>query len=168
MENMYKMLEKDPNLLWVCINQIIISLKPISIHQNILIKYATILAYYPMKESKMEIFIKLDKKQKVGMLSRHIMGVASKLGIYQTLLKEIINLKQSHRTARKYIKPKPKKRTFFKEDKRDDFWEKVYVDTQSKLNYHFLLLLDIIIEEINRRHNLKYLRKKKLEEILQN
>ena len=109
MENMYKMLEKDHNLLWVCINQIIISLKPISIHQNILIKYATILAYYPMKESKMEIFIKLDKKQKVGMLSRHIMGVASKLGIYQTLLKEIINLKQSHRTARKYIKPKPKK-----------------------------------------------------------
>ena len=35
-------------------------LKPIPLHNNVLSKYALILTYYPMKNSKLEIYLKLD------------------------------------------------------------------------------------------------------------
>lgn len=134
------------------------TLKPISLHDSVLSKCATILIYYPMKESKLKIYLSLDEKKRVGMLTRYILGVASKIGVYQTIIKEIIDLKQDYK---KYIK-------YAKQDTMDNFWKKRLEINQRELNKQFTMLLDIIIEEIDRRNDPKYLRKKKLNLINQN
>jgi hypothetical protein len=81
-------------------------LKPIALHDMILSKYATILGYYPMSQSKFNIFI--------------------------------------------------------------SFWQKRYEENKRELSKVYNMLLDMILEEINKRNNPKYLRKKKLQEIKNN
>ncbi len=136
-----------------------ILLKPISLHDMVLDRYALILGYYPMNESKFNIFINLDKHKKVGLLNRHILSVASKLGIYQVLLKEIINLRDNHKRYKKYIND-------LTNDK--EYWIKSFDKNQSELSTRYRMLLDIIVEELTKRENPKYLRKKKLQEIKNN
>ena len=143
-------------------------LKPIALHDVILSKYALILGYYPMINKKYDIFISLDRYKRVGMLSRHILGVASKLGIYQVFLKEINSLKDTHRTCKKYVKQEKKNLFTFKNEKQDPFWQKRYEENKRELSKVYNMLLDIILEEINKRNNPKYLRKKKLQEIKSN
>jgi len=130
-------------------------LKPISLHDTILSKCALIFAYYPMKKSKLDIYLTLDKKQRVGMLYRHIVGVASKLGVYQTILREIIRLRQEHKKYKKYM------------DK-EGFYKDIFTRNEMELSKRYNLLLDIMIEELTRRSDPKYLRKKKLKEIKEN
>jgi hypothetical protein len=132
-------------------------LTPISLHNNYLSKYALILAYYPMKQSRYNIFIKLDKNQKVGMLNRHILGVARKLGVYQSIIKNIVKLRETLVRYKKYKN----------DNKKDDFWRKTTY-TENELTTHMNLLLDIILEEIGRRGNTKYIRRKKLQELEKN
>lgn len=134
-------------------------LKPISLHDNVLSKCVLILIYYPMKESKIEIYTNLDKREKVGFLTRYILGVASKIGIYQTLIKEIVTLKQDYKKYKIYIMK-------YKNDNK--FWKECLERNQRDLTKQFSLLLDMMLEEITRRNEPKYLRKKKLEELKQN
>lgn len=134
------------------------SLKPISLHDTILSKCSIILAYYPMKESKLEIYNNLDKRQRVGMLTRYILGVASKIGVYQSIIKEIVELKQNYKRYKYHLKN-------YKDDNK--FWEEQLYKNQIEMNKYLNLLLDSIIEEISRRNDPKYLRKKKLNEIEQ-
>lgn len=140
-------------------------LKPIALHELVLTKYAYILCYYPMKDSKLDIYFKLDKNQRVGMLNRHILGVASKINVYQSIIKNIILIRNRLKHYKKYIK----------EEIDDDYtlinkeyWQKSYNNSQNEINKQYSLLLDIISEEINRRKDIKYIRRKKMEEIEQN
>ena len=133
-------------------------LKPISLHDIILTKCALIFVYYPMKASKLKIFSTLDKKQKIGMLYRHILGVASKIGVYQTIIKEIVRLRQDHVKYKKYLF----------EYSHVDYWAELYKRNEKELSKQYNMLLDIMIEELKRRHDPKYLRKKKLNEIKEN
>lgn len=132
-------------------------LKPVSLHDSILSKCALIFIYYPMKKSKFDIYLKLDKKQRVGMLYRHILGVASKLGVYQTVLKETIRLRQEHKKYKTYL-----------ETGKGSYWKSAYDRNELELNKQYNQLLDIMIEELTRRSDTKYLRKKKLKEIKEN
>lgn len=134
-------------------------LKPISLHDMMLEKYAFVVSHYPMNESKFNIFIKLDKHEKVGMLNRHILSVASKLGVYQVILKEIIKLRSDHKKYKKFIDQSYS-------DK--EYWIKSFEKNEIELTTRYRMLLDIIGEEINKRENPKYLRKKKLQEIKDN
>lgn len=142
-------------------------LKPIALHDIVLSKYALILGYYPMINKKYDVFISLDRYKRVGMLSRHILGVASKLGIYQVVLKEINSLKDTHRNCKKYLKKEKKNLSTFQE-RQDPFWQKRYEENKRELSKVYIMLLDMILEEINKRNNPKYLRKKKLQEIKSN
>lgn len=145
-------------------------LNPIALYDTILGKYAMILGHYPMKESKYKIFSNLNRTERVGMLNRHILGVASKLGIYQTILKNIDELRLNHKKYKKYKNntKKKSKKSLFSNSENDNFWQKKYIENQAKLTEQYNILLDIIIEEINKRNNPKYLRKKKLQEIKAN
>jgi len=134
------------------------SLSPIALHDNILSKYVMVLLYYPMKDSKANIYLKLNKNQRVGMLNRHILSVANKLDVYQVIIKELIELRDNYKKYKKY------------KEKGDinNFWTDHYKETEKELSRRYVKLLDIIIEEITRRENPKYLRKKKLKEIKNN
>ena len=134
-------------------------LKPISLHDLPLTKCAFIVFYYPIKKSKLDIYLKLDNVQRVGMLNRYILGVASKLGIYQIFLRQFVGLKRENKRYKNYIKSG---------DLEQQFWIEQYRINQIELSKMFNLLLDMMIEEINRRNNPKYLRKKKLDEIIKN
>jgi len=130
-------------------------LRPISLHEEMLIKCALILTFYPLRKSKLNIYLNLDKVQRVGMLNRHILGAASKLGIHQVFIRQIIGLK---RTNKKY------KQNILKTDNKQ-FWTTAYNTNQIELRKMFNLLLDMMIEELDRRSEPKYLRRKKLNEI---
>lgn len=146
--NIYKVVKENKILL-----------KPISLHDMILNQYALILSHYPMKESKFNIFIQLDKHKRVGMLNRHILSVASKLGVYQVILKEIIKLRIDHNKYKKFINDS---------EEHKEYWIKAFEKNQNELTTRYHMLLDIIGEEISKRNNPKYLRKKKLQEIKDN
>jgi len=168
---MFEIIDKNSNDFHVIRNNKNI-LKPIALHDMILSKYALILGYYPMINKKYDVFISLDRYKRVGMLSRHILGVASKLGVYQVVLKEINSLKDTHRNCKKYLKQEKKNSnnlfTAFKQEKQDPFWQKRYEENKRELSKSYIMLLDMILEEINKRNNPKYLRKKKLQEIKSN
>jgi len=119
-------------------------LKPISLHDNFLSKYALIYANYPMKESKYNIYLKLDKNKRLGMLNRHMLGVASKLGISQVFIRERV------RAYKSYIK----------EYEDEKYWKDAYE------KYHRNMV--DLFEEIKKRNDPKYLRNKKLKEIQKN
>ena len=91
------------------------------------------------------------------MLNRHILSVASKLEVYDVILKSINQLRRSYRTSKKYMN-----------GEHDKFWSENFTKNQIDFNKQMSQLLDIIIEEINRRNNVKYVRKKKLNEIKEN
>lgn len=139
-------------------------LRPIALHDIILSKYALILGYYTMSQSKFDIFTKLDRKQRLGMLNRHILGVASKIGIHQCFLNQFNGLRKKHEKCKKYIS----KDKFMTTSMPSNFWQKEYEENQSEMRRQYNMLLDMILEEIDRRKNPKYLRKKKLQEIKNN
>ena len=134
-------------------------LKPIALHELLLTKCAFIITYYPFKESKLQIYSQLNKTQRAGMLNRYILGIASKLGIHQAFLRQIIGIKRQNKRFRNKIN---------NVKERKEFWIDAYNSNQIELTKMFNLLLDMMIEEIDRRNNPKYLRKKKLNEIENN
>lgn len=141
-------------------------LKPISMHDMLLDDYATILTHYPMPQSKYEIYLKLDKKKRVGMLNRYILGIASKLGIYQSYLREINELRKDYRKYKKFSKNE-RKPIFLKimDNNDDNYWKKSLEECQLNLTKHYKMLFLMMFEEIVKRNNPKYLRRKKLEKI---
>jgi hypothetical protein len=166
--NFYKIEHSENNLnIFRIIQENKKLLKPIALHDITLSKYATILGYYPMSQSKFNIFIKLDKNQRVGMLNRYILGVASKIGIHQCFLNQFNELRSSYKKYKKYNK-KEKKFFNFTSSKDDDFWINLYKKNQSEMNNQYYMLLNMILEELNKRNNPKYLRKRKLQEIKNN
>jgi hypothetical protein len=74
-------------------------------------------------------------------------------------LRQIIGIKRQNKRFRDKINN-------IKE--RKEFWIDAYNSNQIELTKMFNLLLDMMIEEIDRRNNPKYLRKKKLNEIENN
>lgn len=133
------------------------TLHPIALHDVVLSKCSLILVQFPMKKTKLDIYATLNKHQRVGMLFRHILGVASKLGIYTVILKNIKELRSNHKRYKSLG------------GSDGGFWEKRYKENNIELGKQYSILLDIIIEEISRREKPKYIRKKKLEKLkLQN
>jgi hypothetical protein len=153
--NIFRITRENKNLL-----------KPIALHDIFLSKYALILGYYPIPQSKFNIFIRLDRNQRLGMLNRYILGVASKIGIHQCFIDQFNELRLKHKKCKKYVKKE--KKIFNFGDKDNDFWIKVHKENQSEMRKQYNMLLDMILEEINKRNNPKYLRKKKLQEIKNN
>lgn len=137
--------------------EIEIFLKPISLDDMVLSRYILILDKYPMKESKKKIYLSLDKKQRVGMLNRYLLSIASKLGIYESFISEIIYLKRNYKIYKK----------FSNDDHNVQYWNKKFNDVKIRLTYQYNMLLKIIIEEIDKREKIRYLRKIKMNNVLQ-
>jgi len=136
------------------INKMTKVIYPISLHDDIVRKCVIILIEYPMKENKMKIFLELDKKEKVGMLNRHILSVASKIGIYDSFTNKVYRCIENNKRYKKYNK-----------SQNDAYWKEAYDRNQIELSKYHRLLLDIMLEELHRRSSVKYLRNKKLKEI---
>lgn len=130
------------------------NMRPISLENRILSKCALILVYYPLNEKKLKIFNKLDQKGKVGLLNRHLLSVASKLKLSEALITEMSRSMNNYRSYKKY------------NERNDDFWNRILEKNEIIFNKVYKLFLDSIIEEIDKRKNIKYLRNKKLNEIL--
>lgn len=122
------------------------------IHDLVVVKYALAISYFPLSDSKMKIYNKLNKKQKIGMLNRHILSICRKLDISQVLIKNAKDASDNYKRIRKY------------EDV-DDVWKTLIEKYRRDIDVGYNLLLDIIEEEINKLNNIKYLRKKKIEKI---
>jgi len=58
------------------------------IHELNVGNYVKLISYYPFNEEKEKIFKSLNKSQKMGMLNRHVLSVARKLGVSNILLKK--------------------------------------------------------------------------------
>lgn len=72
--NMFETIEKNSNSNMV-IRKNKEALEPIALHSITLNKYALILGYYPIKDKKyFDIYISLNRYQRVGFLSRHILS----------------------------------------------------------------------------------------------
>jgi len=168
---MFETVNNNQNLYFI-IRKNKILLNTISLHDFILSKYALVLGYYPMIKSKFDIFIKLDKRKKVGMLNRHILSAASKLGVYQTILKEIVVLRENNKRYKKFTIEEAASNSsimsYFKKNDNINYWQNAYNKNQIELKKMYTMLLDIMCEELQKRNNSKYLRKIKLQEIKNN
>jgi hypothetical protein len=127
-------------------------IRPISLENIILNKCATILVYYPFSDKKLKIFNKLNKKQKVGMLNRHLLSVANKLDINKPLIDGVSSCIRNNRRYKKY--------------QNDGYWNDLYNKNQDHFIRLYNIFINCLLDEINRRKNIKYLRNKKLEKIL--
>ncbi len=127
------------------------------IHETKIDEYVRVVSFYPFTESKEKVFITLNKKQKLGMLNRHILSVARKLNISQVIIK---NAKTETLDYKKYL-------SFYKNEG-DSYWKTFVIRSRDNIEMFYGIILKMIIEEIDRRLNPKYLRKKKLEEIKNN
>ena len=125
------------------------------IHENFYNRYVYVLTFFPFSEKKEKIFKSLDRKAKMGMLNRHILSVAREVGISQIIIKkakeETTDYKRCNENFRKY---------------KDDFWKEYVEQHRSKIEEYYTLILGMIEEEIRKRSNVKYMRKKKLDKIL--
>jgi len=132
------------------------------IHEVRVIKYVVLLSYYPFNEQKWKIFKSLSKNQKMGMLNRHVLSVARQLGVSDILLKKAKEITKDLASSTKRAK-----RTTIGNILKPNFYKEQEERYRRKLEEYYTLILDIIMEETSKRMNVKYLRKKKLDEIIQ-
>ncbi len=127
------------------------------IHEFCVDKYITLVSFYPFGDKKEKVFKFLSKAQKMGMLNRHVLSVARQLGISNILIKK------AKETTKNLASTKNNKNnlSYFN----PTYYEEQEIKYRYKLEEYYTLILDIIIEEIECRKNIKYLRKKKLDEI---
>jgi len=130
------------------------------IHELIVEKYVILLSYYPFGDKKENIFKSLNKSQKMGMLNRKVLSVARELGISDLIIKktkeitiDLASTKESAKSTSIFFKP--------------DYYKEREKNLRYKLEEYYTLILDMIMEETTKRMDVKYLRKKKLEEITQ-
>ena len=119
------------------------------------LKYALIISYFPLKDSKLKIYKKLNRKQKLGFLNRHILSVGRKLELPQILLKKAKGSSKSYKITKKYAK----------ESEYDNFWKNSHKRDRNNIDEYYNIIMDIIIDEIKKYNNTKYSRKMKLEKI---
>lgn len=124
------------------------------LHSNIVDSYVLFISYFPFDSKKLKIYKKLRKGEKLGMLNRHILSVAKKLDISDVLLKKI------HDHTQKY--------KIFKDHNDSVFYKNIIENTTKEISKGYLLLMEMIIEELKKRNDIKYLRKKKINNILNN
>lgn len=121
------------------------------LHASVVNSYVLFISYFPFDDKKLKIYKKLGKGEKLGMLNRHVLSVAKKLGISDVLLKN------NHDHTQKY--------KIYKDHDGDNFYKKIFENTTKEISKGYLLLIDIIIDEMRKRNNIKYLRKKKIDTI---
>lgn len=127
------------------------------IHEMKIDHYVKVVSFYPFSESKEKIFLTLNKKEKMGMLNRHVLSVARKLDISQVIIRKAKEETLSYKKSLSYYK-----------DDGDVYWGNLAVKSRENIDMFYGVILDMIIDEMNRRLEPKYLRKKKLEEITNN
>jgi len=122
-------------------------------------KYVLLISYYSFNEQQEKIFKSLNKSQKLGMLNRHVLSVARQLNISNILIKMAKQTTKDLASINKNVKLGL------------DYYETHYKTQENnyrrKLVDFYTLILDMIMEETTKRMNVKYMRKKKLEEITQ-
>lgn len=99
----------------------------------------------------------------MGMLNRHVLSVACKLGISNILLKKAKYITIALATSKKNAKNTNNLSSYFK----PNYFKEQEQEYRYKLQEFYSIILDMIIEETLKRYNVKYMRKKKLEEIAQ-
>jgi hypothetical protein len=129
------------------------------IHETFIEKYLTVLLYYPLSESKLKIYSTLNKKGKLGMLNRHILSVARKLNISQVIIKLASESTQSYKKCKKYMK---------NDTDNDTYWTERVQDYGRDIRQYYMIVIDMISEEITKISDVKYLRNKKLKKIINN
>lgn len=128
------------------------------IHEFCYSKYVKFISLFPFNKKKEIIFKSLNPKQKLGMLNRHVLSVAKNLEISQIIIKKAKEESLEYRRCIENIEKYSK----------DDFWVNYADNHRKKMEEYYQLILDMIIEEMIKRTDVKYMRKKKLKEILTN
>jgi hypothetical protein len=137
-------------------------LQPISLYAGHIEKYAKLIAFYPLPEKKYKIFCTLTKQTKLGLLNRHLLSVASKLGVSNVYIKHVNRLKIENKKYKNKIEEYKK---FSRSTKELEEWKK---RNEIEMISALYMLFDMVFEETNKRLNITYRRKKKLEKIDEN
>lgn len=125
----------------------------IYVHSEIYSRYIKLLSIMPLKDKKLEIFLKLDYKQKAGFMSKYVLKCAKNWMIPQVFIKEYIRSIDSYKISKKYC------------DEGSKYWTIDKCKSENKNMVHNnILLLDAIFEiyDMSRQRQ----REKKLKRIL--
>jgi len=76
----------------------------ISIRKDVYVDYIKILSIFPLKEKKLENFLKLSPEQKAGFMSSYIMKIARKMNIPSSIIELFHSFKKNVKRYRKYQK----------------------------------------------------------------
>lgn len=143
-------------------NKIIVSNRKIlgvlPIHEDKIQEYVLLVSYFPFTDTKEKVYLSLDnKRDRIGMLNRHILSVARKLDISQIIIKRAKESSINYNRYKNYGK-----------DYENLWWSDQVIKYRENIIYTYDLLLKMIFEENIKRRDVKYVRKKKLEELMKN
>jgi hypothetical protein len=78
----------------------------ISVRLDVYGNFIKILSIFPLKDKKLEYFLKLDPKSKCGYMSKYIMTVAKKMNIPNSIIEQYGKLKKTKRIYKNILSAK--------------------------------------------------------------